>query len=183
LSFRNFGNKGGDITKKQKYTLTENAISAILAILISIPICIGVYRSHGQETPRTAPEPVPSEVVYVVPREVVEPATEEPTEEVIDLGEFRIMAYCACPVCCGEWSDGITYTGTVATEGRTIAVDPDVIPLGSVVEINGSEYVAEDVGGAIKGNRLDIFFSDHNDALVWGVQDIEVYLVEEASNE
>lgn len=143
-----------------------------------------MYRSHGQETPRTAPETVPSEVVQVVEtREVVEPATEEPTEEVIDLGEFRITAYCACPVCCGEWADGITYTGTVATEGRTIAVDPGVIPLGSVVEINGAEYVAEDIGGAIKGNRLDIYFSDHNDALVWGVQDLEVYLVEEASNE
>lgn len=119
-------------------------------------------------------------------REVVEEITEEPTEaeeELIDLGEFRITAFCACPVCCGEWSDGITYTGTVATEGRTIAVDPDVIPLGSVVEINGAEYVAEDIGSAIRGKRLDIFFSDHNDALVWGVQDLEVYLVEEASNE
>lgn len=183
MSFRNFGNKGGDFTKKRKYTLTENAISAILAILISIPICIGAYRSQYRETPRTAPEPVPSEVVYVVPREVVEPATEETTEEVIDLGEFRITAYCSCSVCCGQWADGITYTGTVATEGRTIAVDPDVIPLGSVVEINGAEYVAEDIGGAIKGNHIDLYFSDHNDALVWGVQDLEVYLVEEAENE
>lgn len=119
-------------------------------------------------------------------REVVEEITEEPTEaeeELIDLGEFRITAYCACPVCCEQFSDGITATGTVAIEGRTIAVDPDVIPLGSVVEINGAEYVAEDVGSAIKDKRIDIFFSDHNDALVWGVQDLEVYLVEEASNE
>lgn len=116
------------------------------------------------------------------PREVVEPSTEA-EEELVDLGEFRITAYCSCSECCGQWADGITYTGTVATEGRTIAVDPGVIPLGSVVEINGSEYVAEDIGSAIKGKRLDIFFSDHNDALVWGVQDLEVYLVEEASNE
>ena len=110
------------------------------------------------------------------PREVVEPSTEA-EDELIDLGEFRITAYCACPVCCGEWADGITYTGTVATEGRTIAVDPGVIPLGSVVEINGAEYVAEDIGGAIDGNHIDIYFNDHNDALVWGVQDLNVFLL------
>ena len=99
----------------------------------------------------------------------------EPTPK--NLGRFKLTAYCACPKCCGAWADGVTYTGTKATAGRTIAVDPDVIPLGSVVSINGREYVAEDIGGAIDGNRVDIFFNSHAEALEFGVQyaDVSIY--------
>lgn len=96
----------------------------------------------------------------------------EPEPE--SLGTFKLTAYCPCSKCCGEWADGITYTGTAATAGRTVAVDPDVIPLGSTVVINGREYIAEDIGGAIKQNRVDIFFDDHDTALQFGVQYAEV---------
>ena len=98
--------------------------------------------------------------------------------ELISLGEFTLTHYCPCEVCCGEWADGITYTGTEATEGRTIAVDPDVIPLGSTVVIDGQEYIAEDVGGAIRGNRIDIFMRDHLVALMAGVKTAEVFIYE-----
>lgn len=91
------------------------------------------------------------------------------------LGEFVITAYCPCEKCCGEYADGITATGTVATEGRTCAVDPDVIPLGTEIEIDGVKYIAEDVGGAIKGNRIDICFNDHRNALQYGVKCREVF--------
>ena len=90
---------------------------------------------------------------------------------------FCITAYCPCELCCGK-SDGITATGTVATEGRTIAVDPSVIPYGTEVVINGHTYIAEDCGGAICGNRIDIFFDSHQAALNWGVQYLEVDICE-----
>lgn len=64
----------------------------------------------------------------------------------------------------------------MATEGRTIAVDPDVIELGSTVTINGRDYVAEDIGGAIQGERIDVYFDDHADALEFGVQYAEILL-------
>lgn len=101
--------------------------------------------------------------------ETVEPATQS-------LGTFKLTAYCACEQCCGEWADGVTYTGTEATPDRTIAVDPSVIPLGSTIYINGQDYIAEDIGGAIKGNRIDIFFPTHNEALQFGVQYAEVVI-------
>ncbi len=104
-----------------------------------------------------------------------EPGATEPEPE--SLGTFCLTAYCACPACCGEWADGYTYTGTVATAGRTIAVDPDVIPLGSSVLINSQEYIAEDIGGAIQGDRIDIFFDSHADALEFGIQYAEVSTV------
>lgn len=93
----------------------------------------------------------------------------------VSLGEFVISAYCPCEKCCGVFADGLTASGTVATEGRTCAVDPEVIPLGSVLDIGGVEYVAEDVGGAIKGRKIDICFNDHRSAVEYGVRLVEVY--------
>lgn len=92
-----------------------------------------------------------------------------------NLGEFKLTGYCSCTKCCGK-TDGITATGTVATAGRTIAVDPSVIPYGSVIKINDKEYVAEDCGGAIKNNKIDIFFDSHEEALAWGVKYADVYV-------
>ncbi len=89
-------------------------------------------------------------------------------------GIYSISAYCPCEKCCGKWADKVTFSGTKAQEGRTISVDPKIIPLGTRVLIDGHEYIAEDVGGAIKGNKLDMFFNSHQDALKWGVQKKEV---------
>lgn len=110
----------------------------------------------------------------------------EPTEKVIELssdyaytdykslGEFVISHYCSCETCCNK-SDGITASGTQATAGRTIAADPDVLPMGSVVIIDGHTYTVEDVGGAIKGKRIDIFMDSHEEALQAGVRTVEVF--------
>ncbi len=93
------------------------------------------------------------------------------------LGIFRLTAYDACIICCGK-TDGITATGTTAEVGRTIAVDPNVIPFGSRVMINGHIYTAEDSGSKIKGNRIDVFLSTHEEAQRFGVKEAEVFLVE-----
>lgn len=95
------------------------------------------------------------------------------------LGTFGITAYCTCRICCGVYSGGNrTASGTVPTANRTIAVDTNVIPFGTKVVINGQVYVAEDRGGAIKGNRIDMFFMTHQEALNWGRRTMEVYLAE-----
>jgi 3D (Asp-Asp-Asp) domain-containing protein len=86
---------------------------------------------------------------------------------------FKLTAYCPCAICCGK-TDGVTSTGVIATAGRTIAVDPEEIPYGSEVIINDHTYIAEDCGGAIKGNRIDIYFDTHQEALEFGVQYVEV---------
>lgn len=178
-------------TKLRKYT--THILAFILAIVIVSILSLSLY-SRPEETevieptPKTEIEAVPPVVkmtppgVRSTPPQVEEIVTDTESEETpvierISLGEFQVTAYCPCSKCCGEWADGITYTGTVATENHTIAVDPYVIPLGSTVEINGTEYVAEDIGGAINGNRIDIFFESHETALEWGIQYHEIFLI------
>lgn len=125
---------------------------------------------------------------------VVEPIVEEPTPQVetpvepepVCLGEFRTTAYCTCVKCCGIWSSehpsrvGTDYvqrtkSGTIPTAGRTVSVDPDVIPLGTAIIIDGHEYIAEDTGNAVKGNTLDIYFDSHEAAVEYGVQKKTIY--------
>ncbi len=98
------------------------------------------------------------------------------------IGNFKITHYCICKKCCGKSpshpSYGITATGTKATPGRTIAVDPRKIPYGTKVIIDGHTYIAEDCGGAIKGNRIDICVASHSEALQKGVKNnVPVYIV------
>lgn len=94
-----------------------------------------------------------------------------------------VTAYCSCPICCGK-SDGITSSGTQAKEKHTIAVDPHVIPIGSEVYLEGlGIFTAEDTGGAIKGNRIDIYMEDHNQALLFGVQETKAYLSRKSVNQ
>ena len=126
-----------------------------------------------EPTVEVKPIEPPKPVTPVEPSEPNEVTEESDTQH---LGKFKLTAYCACVKCCGKWANSLTATGTVPTQGRTIAVDPKVIPYGTQVVINGNTYVAEDCGGAIKGNRIDIFFDNHSEALQFGVRHEDVYL-------
>lgn len=118
----------------------------------------------------------PVEYTPVPPEPIAVETPKAKTVRVVNesLGVFTVTAYCHCPSCCDEWADGLTYTGTKPVEGRTVAVDPDVIPLGSEIIIDGKKYIAEDIGGAIKGKRIDIYFDSHTQALEFGVKELEV---------
>ena len=74
--------------------------------------------------------------------------------------------------------NGITATGTTAKKG-VIAVDPSVIPLGTRVYIPGyGVAVAQDTGGAIKGNRIDVCYATKAEAFGWGVRNVPVYILQ-----
>lgn len=109
--------------------------------------------------------------------DIDEAIAESDDTELVPLGEFTITHYCPCVKCCGK-NDGITKSGTTATEGRTVGVDPNVIPLGSKVWINGNLYVAEDTG-YMTGNRIDMFVNGHEEALKRGVFKADVYVEKE----
>jgi 3D (Asp-Asp-Asp) domain-containing protein len=84
---------------------------------------------------------------------------------------YKVTGYCPCPHCCGRWSDGITASGTKATQGRTIAGDPTHFDMGTCLSLPGlGQRTVEDTGSAIKGRRIDVYFDSHEDALRWGVR-------------
>ena len=84
---------------------------------------------------------------------------------------FRASAYDDCYSCCGK-TDGITASGVKATANHTIAAPPEYA-FGQEIEIEGITYVVEDRGGAIKGDKIDIFFDTHEEAQAFGVQWVE----------
>lgn len=118
------------------------------------------------------------------PEQVAEPKQEAKTETVTTGYEgwtkmnVEATGYSLFSDELGGNGDGVTATGTVPTAGRTIAVDPTVIPYGTQVYIPamGGTYIAEDTGGMIKGNKIDIYMSHGDIARQWGRQTIEVYV-------
>ena len=89
---------------------------------------------------------------------------------------FKITAYCPCAKCCGKQT-GITASGTRATAGRTVAASGQ-FSFGTKLLINGNVYTVEDRGGAIKGNKIDIYMNTHAEALRWGVKYLPVQVAQ-----
>lgn len=122
-------------------------------------------------------------LVYVTP-ETVEPVAllDEVTEpEVHIIENCAVTYYCAerYPHICGT-GDGITATGVAVTPGVTCAVDPSVIPYGSIVTVDYGdgvlhEYVAQDSGVWVNEDHIDICVDKHDTALEMGRRTATVY--------
>lgn len=144
---------------------------------------------HSESLTATIPE-IRSSSISCASSRHIEKKPEIKKAKTINLGKFRITAYCPCYKCCGKWANSrpldkngkkIVYTssGRLAKANWTISVDPRVIPYGKTVLIDGKKYSADDCGGAIKGKRIDMYFASHKDALKYGAQYKEVYLIVE----
>lgn len=93
----------------------------------------------------------------------------------ISLGRYKLTAYCGCALCCGK-STGRTASGAYARPNHTVAA-PGNFAFGTKLKINGIVYTVEDRGGAIKGNKIDIYFSSHSAALAFGTKYANVELI------
>ena len=147
----------------------------IMSGFVHIFTCIDVVSAENAPVPSATPEPTPTPIP--IESEMVVKRT---TSEQRSLGVFKLTAYCACSKCCGK-SDGITASGVKAVEGVTIAADTRVLPFGTKVIINGHEYIVQDKGGSIKGNRIDVYFDSHQKALEFGVQHKEIFIAKDAA--
>lgn len=105
---------------------------------------------------------------------ILEQKQKEP--QPILMGTFEITAYCPCYKCCGN-SCGLTSSGTIPTAGRTVGVGKtSPFKAGDHIMINGHKYVVEDTGN-VKSNVIDVYMNTHEEALQWGRQKIEVFLI------
>lgn len=99
--------------------------------------------------------------------------------KLVYMGNYTITHYCGekCEGVCGT-GNGQTATGTKAQAGRTIAIDPTIIPYGTEVYIDGYGWrVAEDCGGAIKGKKIDMFVNTHSEAMKSGKKYKDVWVL------
>ena len=102
--------------------------------------------------------------------------TSRTSTTVIDGETYKVTAYCSCAKCCGK-TTGITASGARAIAGVTVAA-PAKFAFGTKLNIGGQIYTVQDRGGAIKGNRIDIYVNSHSAALQWGVKYLPVSVVQ-----
>lgn len=187
--------------KKQKERQRNLIISWIVCLVLGIFIGFLISTAVSAVSAGDADETIPLDttsrqepVSTITPLKTETPCSTseplpEPTEKVTSLGEFKLTAYCPCEKCCGVWgknrpTDGEgnllvkTASGAYAKEGVTVAADTSVLPFGTALLIDGHEYIVQDRGGAVNGNQIDIYFESHEEALQFGVQYMEIYIIE-----
>lgn len=164
-----------------KRTAYAALTAAIIVDIVAIMAIFASAEDLGSETGSPAAEAA-AETVDVVPEEA-----ENENIEAALLAKAHVIEgvtvthYDCCVACCGK-DDGITASGVKATPGVTVAVDPTVIPLGSDVLVDYGDgdihyYRADDTGGAVKGNHIDLCVATHDEALQLGRQTATVYWV------
>ena len=158
-----------NISTLRKRLMRTITTFTIMSLFVGFILGVVVGKSTVKADEQHEPCVVTETIIYEQPLIV-------PEKNIISLGVYKLSAYCKenYPHICNNGDSSTTATGTTPTAGRTVAVDPKVIPYGSEVIIDGHTYIAEDCGGAIKGNRIDILFETHQEALAFGVRYAEV---------
>lgn len=162
-----------------------NAIlTLILAALAAGVALVVTVKAASTEGPTAPPEEAPA-----ISDDGRLLGDDTPAQEPVRLDQAHVLEgvtithYDVCSKCCGK-TDGITASGAHATPYSTVAVDPTMIPLGSVVLVDYGDgnglcrYRAEDTGGAIKGSRIDVCVGGHAEALQLGRRTATVYWLE-----
>lgn len=166
-------------------------IALVAAIIVEIIAILAIHASAAcaddtKNTPifatNTPEEMVQCEITEDFENENIEAALLARAHVIEDV---TVTHYDCCIQCCGK-DDGITASGRKATPGVTVAVDPNMIPLGSDVLVDYGDgeihyYRADDTGGAVKGNHIDLCVTTHEEALQLGRRTATVYWCEEVN--
>ena len=175
-------------TREQKRRRRNNVIDSVLIILFIVDLLLFAMwigtKLKEKEEKQLSELPEMKAIVaqtdsFEVPCPKITPVGfyEEHEQSAV----FTVTHYCGCSICCGTYSSGSESEAWGASGSHleafvSVAVDPRAIPLGTVLyDAEGRLYRAEDTGGAIKGNRIDLFVGDHQEALKLGVKEIELW--------
>lgn len=123
--------------------------------------------------PVYAAEPDQSDHEYVNAGPGVVQAEGEDTTSGMCLGTFTITGYCNCESCSG--GHNLTYSGTVPKANHTISADLNLFPIGTKLLIDGVVYTVEDMGSSVNGNKIDIYYATHEEALAAGTYSAQVF--------
>lgn len=182
-------------TREQRRKRERNIAFAIM--LLAVAVIFALVMASGNARAEDTYIVVPVEVIE---QPEIEPVLSEPEvpetnenelieqallQNAVKIENVTMTHYCICKKCCGKSPDdpgyGITASGRKATPYVSVAVDPDVIPLGSDVLVDYGDgdikyYRADDTGGAVKSNHIDLCVSDHQEALNLGVKTVTVWV-------
>lgn len=164
------------LTREQKRRRQRLRANLTGSVILAGAMAAGAFLGAGTAYSITEPQEPAKATFRPV---VVQTSMEAQEPELVSIGTFTAYAYCPCEKCCGQWSGGPTASGVMPEEGRTIAADWDVLPAGTEVFINNHKYIVEDTGSGIVGNKIDIFMDSHQNALNWGVRELEVFYAAE----
>jgi len=150
----------------------ERAFERRLGRLTAVPLPV-VFEDVPEPIRR---EPIPTTVVADTDARWFDGRMITPSRTI----RMRVTAYSPDSQSCGEYADGMTATlHSVWTNGMNLAAaDTGVLPYGSMISVPGYDagrvVPVLDCGGAIKGHRLDVLFAEHEQALQWGVRELDV---------
>lgn len=164
------------LTREQKRRRQRLRANLTGSVILAGAMAAGAFLGAGTAYSITEPqEPAKATFRPVVVQTSME--AEEPQEpDLMRMGTFTVYAYCPCEKCCGQCSGGPTASGVMPEEGRTVAADWDVLPAGAEVYISGVGWrTVEDTGSGVTGRALDLYMDSHQDALEWGVREIEIF--------
>ena len=177
-------------SQAQPEAAAENPGSAVVLTPLSYETVVETIEEPAAEAaPEAAPEtpeetPAPEDAQEQAPAAEADNAITRATkadlerpDDLVKLGDFIATAYCVT---------GQTSTGTQTTVGRTLAVNPHVIPYGTEVWLYledgtfAGDFIAEDTGSNMLANSnvIDIYMGEgsYHDCILWGAQNVEVYI-------
>lgn len=185
-------------TREQRRKHERNIAFAIMllavAVIFALVMASGNARAEDTyivvpveviEQPEVEPVSCEPEVPETNENELIEQAL---LQNAVKIENVTMTHYCICQKCCGKSPDnpdyGITASGRKATPYVSVAVDPDVIPLGSEVLVDYGDgeihyYRADDIGGSVKGNHIDLCVGSHQEAIDLGVKTVTVWWVKQ----
>jgi 3D (Asp-Asp-Asp) domain-containing protein len=163
-------------SKRQPLRLITLAVPVVVLLLVGGITGVRSNPAESRAFGNVLPIDERVELTYDGPAELLQPVERVPPSSSPGLRqlEMEVTAYCACPRCCGPNARGITASGKHVSHnnGRFVAADTRLLPFGTKLSIpgyhGGVEVEVIDRGGAIKGNKLDVYFPTHEQARQWG---------------
>lgn len=184
-------------TREQRRKRERNIAFAIMllavAVIFALVMASGNARAEDTyivvpveviEQPEVEPVSCEPEVPETNENELIEQAL---LQNAVKIENVTMTHYCICQKCCGKSPDnpayGITASGRKATPYVSVAVDPDIIPLGSDVLVDYGDgeihyYRADDTGGSVDGHHIDLCVGSHQEAIELGVKTVTVWWVQ-----